>query len=71
MRALITGATGFVGSNVVRVLVDQGHHVSALVRPTSDRGALAKTTVGWRICTRCGSGSWLRPRCWRRRVFRL
>ncbi len=45
MRALVTGATGFVGANVARVLVERGHRVSALVRPTSDRSALAGLSV--------------------------
>ena len=37
MKTLITGATGFVGSAVLRQLLDQGHEVRALVRPSSDR----------------------------------
>ncbi len=41
MRILITGATGFVGAHVARVLVDQGHDVLALVRPTSDLSVLS------------------------------
>src|SRR5260221_7047976 len=37
MTTLLTGATGFVGAAVLRSLVAAGHHVRALVRPTSDR----------------------------------
>lgn len=32
MRAFITGGTGLLGSNLVRLLLEQGHHVTALVR---------------------------------------
>ena len=35
MKALITGATGFVGSHVARRLADQGAELRLLVRPTS------------------------------------
>lgn len=35
-RALITGATGFVGSHLAERLSDQGWLIRALVRPTSD-----------------------------------
>ncbi|MEX2647430.1 MAG: NAD-dependent epimerase/dehydratase family protein, partial [Alphaproteobacteria bacterium] len=41
MTTLVTGATGFVGSAVVRRLLDAGHRVRAVVRPTSDRENLA------------------------------
>ncbi len=35
MKAFVTGATGFVGSHVARVLVDQGAELRLLVRPSS------------------------------------
>jgi dihydroflavonol-4-reductase len=41
MTTLLTGATGFVGSAVLRCLVQAGHNVRALVRLTSDRRNLS------------------------------
>jgi dihydroflavonol-4-reductase len=38
MLAFITGATGFLGSHVARVLAEQGAELRLLVRPTSDLG---------------------------------
>jgi len=40
MRALVTGATGFVGAAVARALVSAGWQVRALVREGSDRSNL-------------------------------
>ena len=41
MRCLVTGATGFIGANLVQRLVERGHTVRGLVRPGSDRRGLA------------------------------
>jgi dihydroflavonol-4-reductase len=41
VKCLVTGATGLVGSHIVRALVTQGNTVRALARPTSDRSAIS------------------------------
>lgn len=45
MRAFVTGATGFVGGNLVRALLADGIQVRALVRPGSDQRNLAGLPV--------------------------
>ena len=42
-RALITGATGFIGSNLVRQLVNQSWDVHIITRPNSDLKVLDST----------------------------
>jgi dihydroflavonol-4-reductase len=41
MKCLVTGASGFVGANLVHELSARGHQVKALVRPGSDLHGLA------------------------------
>ena len=48
MYVAVTGATGFVGSYTVRSLVEAGHRIRALVRPTRDTSWLEE--LGVEIC---------------------
>jgi dihydroflavonol-4-reductase len=45
MRALVTGATGFVGSRVARALSQRGWEVRALVRPGADQRNLRQLPI--------------------------
>lgn len=55
-RCFLTGGAGFIGSHLVRRLVDEGHEVHVLVRPTTDLRRLVdcrdRITV-W--CGDCGN----------------
>ncbi|MBM4275138.1 MAG: complex I NDUFA9 subunit family protein [Deltaproteobacteria bacterium] len=46
MRILVTGATGFVGNEVVKELLARGHRVRALVRPGSEAKLQVRDRVG-------------------------
>ncbi len=45
IKAFVTGGTGFVGANLVRLLLEQGYAVRALVRPSSSLANLQGLAV--------------------------
>ncbi len=45
MKVLVTGGTGFIGGNLARRLVAQGHQVRALARPGSNTLTIDSTGV--------------------------
>jgi dihydroflavonol-4-reductase len=49
MTTLVTGATGFVGWHVTRLLIERSGHVRVLVRPASQTGAIDELNVE-RVC---------------------
>lgn len=47
LRAFVTGGTGFVGANLIRLLLDQGYTIRALVRPENPGLNLQGLPVEW------------------------
>lgn len=45
MKVLVTGANGHIGCHIVRSLLERGHEVRGLVRPTSDLRGLTDVDV--------------------------
>src|SRR5207247_6625531 len=51
MRALVTGAAGFIGSHVARHLVREGHDVLVLVLPTTNLWRLSDILCSMKVST--------------------
>lgn len=47
MKVFVTGSTGFIGSYLVRQLINDGHELLCLKRPTSDISRLADLQIQW------------------------
>jgi len=47
MKIFITGATGFLGTNLVHLLINDGHDITAIKRATSDISAFDKLPINW------------------------
>jgi len=45
MKALVTGATGLIGTHIVRALVKRGYDVTASVRRSSKYGSIERLPV--------------------------
>ena len=71
-RALVTGATGFIGRHLVRVLSERGYDVACLVRTVqteihSKRMIRSFTLVTWKMRvarTRCQRNGFCLSSCW-------
>jgi len=53
MKAFVTGSTGLLGNNLVRLLVEQGYDVKALARSRlkAERLSLiSQSPLFWEIC---------------------
>ncbi len=60
MRILVTGATGLLGNNIVRLAIEDGHEVVALVRTRETPTALRDLHVELALGDVTDSGSLLR-----------
>ncbi|PHS15847.1 MAG: oxidoreductase [Kangiella sp.] len=47
MKIFITGATGFLGTNLVHLLIKEGHEITAIKRPTSNVSAFENMPIEW------------------------
>lgn len=47
MKLFVTGATGFTGSQLVPLLLENGYQVRCLHRPSSDRSVLPQPDIEW------------------------
>ncbi|MEJ0015125.1 MAG: NAD-dependent epimerase/dehydratase family protein [Acetobacteraceae bacterium] len=63
MRALVTGATGLIGAQIVRALVADGIEVRCLVRPSSRLAALDGLPLQWAVADLADADAGLDDAC--------
>ena len=51
VKVFVTGATGFIGGRMTRLLAERGDEVVALVRDPAKAGDLADAGVSWSRAT--------------------
>jgi nucleoside-diphosphate-sugar epimerase len=49
VKVLLTGASGFIGSHLARLLVSSGESVAAILKPSSDRWRIADVEASLRV----------------------
>src|SRR5437016_3250536 len=59
-RAMVTGATGYIGSHLVKRLIRDGWRVTALLRPSSDLRCFHETAGELSLLTHDGTTEQLR-----------
>src|SRR5207244_4570278 len=64
MGIFLTGATGFIGGHILRMLSAQGYEVTCLVRPASRRPTTARQPLEALPGVRIVEGEWTRPESW-------
>ena len=58
MRVLVTGGTGFIGSSVMRALLERGDEVTGFSRGVSKKPTAGLERVSWKTWNPEHDGAW-------------